>query len=220
MSQSCVRWRGDIGAYIVGALGPAAAAALRRHMRACQGCRADYQELVPVRNWLSRFAPADGTLACHLPVGGPPEPVRPRHPAVWRGLAVAGAALAAVAAVIIGISGRPVTRGFHAFDAATGVSGWASLHTTSTGTQISLTITGLPADQRCSLITISTTGTATAATWHAGYGGTARITGDSATPLSQLTALRIETPTHHLLLNIPVSHPAMKGTAPAAPPAR
>jgi putative zinc finger protein len=221
MSQSCAQWRGDIGAYVVGALGPAAAAGLNRHLRACAGCRADYLELVPVRDWLSQFAPADGTPVRHPPGGPPPKPLRPRHHPRRQGLAAAGATVVAAAAVVVtAVSAQPAPPGYHAFDAATGVGGWASLRAAPTGTEISLTITGLSADQRCTLVTVSAAGAAVAATWKAGYGGTARITGDSAIPLSQLTALRIETPAHRLLLDIPVRGTAMKATAPAVLPAR
>jgi hypothetical protein len=52
MSRSCAQWRGDIGAYIIGALDARARGQVTRHMADCAGCRADYDELVPVRNWL------------------------------------------------------------------------------------------------------------------------------------------------------------------------
>jgi anti-sigma factor RsiW len=55
MSQSCARWRGDIGAYILDALDREAGSRLRRHMDACAACRADYEDLLPVRGWLSRL---------------------------------------------------------------------------------------------------------------------------------------------------------------------
>jgi anti-sigma factor RsiW len=58
MSHSCAEWRGDIGAYIVGALDRRARARVSRHLAACEGCRADYEDLVPVRAWLGRLAPA------------------------------------------------------------------------------------------------------------------------------------------------------------------
>jgi len=51
---------------------------------------------------------------------------------------------------------------------------------------------------------VSPGGTAIAGTWIAQYSGTAQITGISAIPISQLTALRIEAPSHRLLLSIPV----------------
>jgi hypothetical protein len=60
MSYSCAQWRGEIGAYIVGALDGPARARVSRHLVACPGCRADYDELVPVRGWLSQLTAADG----------------------------------------------------------------------------------------------------------------------------------------------------------------
>jgi hypothetical protein len=61
MSYSCAEWRGEIGAYIVGALDGPARARVGRHLVACAGCRADYDELTPVRGWLSQLASADGS---------------------------------------------------------------------------------------------------------------------------------------------------------------
>src|SRR6516162_6947688 len=140
MSQACVEWHGDIGAYVVGALSPAEAGPVLRHLRGCTGCRADYQDLVPVRDWLGRLGSADGL------------PARPPLDRLLR---------------------------------------QATLRATPTGTQIDLTVSGLPAGQRCILVTVSPAGTAIAGTWTAQYSGTARITGTSAIPRSQLTALRI-----------------------------
>jgi len=56
MSHSCAKWRGEIGAYIVGALDRCARDRVTRHLAACAGCRADYDQLVPVRDWLSLLA--------------------------------------------------------------------------------------------------------------------------------------------------------------------
>jgi hypothetical protein len=78
MSYSCAEWRGDIGAYIVGALDGRARARVGRHLVACPGCRADYDDLVPVRAWLGRLA-----LAGRHPDTGPAEPPgRPPHASV------------------------------------------------------------------------------------------------------------------------------------------
>ena len=55
MSEACAPWRGDIGAYVLGALDHAAGAGVRRHLVACQACRAEFEELVPVRDWLGRL---------------------------------------------------------------------------------------------------------------------------------------------------------------------
>ena len=69
MSHSCAQWRGEIGAYIVGALDGPARARVSRHLVACPGCRADYDELVPVRDWLSHLTAAAGS----------PDPARAGH---------------------------------------------------------------------------------------------------------------------------------------------
>ncbi len=80
MSQSCARWRGDIGAYILDALDPERGSGLRRHMEACAACRADYEDLLPVRDWLSRLVTADES-ADHLARWPPPcRPPYPNHP--------------------------------------------------------------------------------------------------------------------------------------------
>lgn len=60
MSYSCAEWRGEIGAYIVGALDARARTRVRRHLAACAGCRAEYDDLVPVRAWLGQLARAGG----------------------------------------------------------------------------------------------------------------------------------------------------------------
>jgi hypothetical protein len=225
MSQACTTWRGDIGAYIIGVLDAAAVARLRRHLGACAACRADYTDLVPVRDWLARLdyaggaaalgaldGPAAGSLAPvrHMPRGPAPQPVRPRR-SRWRWLAAAGAAAAAAAtAVIITLPGhaRPAAPVFTASDTVTGVHGQARLHTTPNGTQISLSISGLPPGERCTMIAVSQRGSETAGTWRGTYGGTAQVTAASDIPAGQLVALRIESRGHRLLLSIPMRPPA------------
>jgi anti-sigma factor RsiW len=53
MSQGCTEWRGDLGAYVIGALDREERAAMRRHLAACRACRDDYEDLLPVRDWLA-----------------------------------------------------------------------------------------------------------------------------------------------------------------------
>jgi hypothetical protein len=240
MSHSCAEWRGDIGAYIIGALNGRERARVGRHLAVCAACRADYDELVPVRAWLGQLAlagrrPEPGRAEqpgwpphASLPVsplpqarsddarvprshldtgsGSPAQPAgrlrairlrtRPRPLA-------AGAALIAAAAflAVLVISGPPA-RSFRALDSTTGVSGRAQLQGTPTGTEINLTANGLPAGQRCILVAVARNNADIAGTWDATYDGSARIAGTSAFPVSQLTALRIESDTGLLLLSI------------------
>src|SRR5262249_20338662 len=151
-------------------------------------------------------APGDGTPARPPPGGPPPGPVRPvRHRSRRRWLTATGAVIAAVAvAVTTAIGAHPAQPGYRAFDRATGVHGQASLRATQGGTQIDLTLTGLQAGQPCNLVTLAGAGDAVAGTWTAGSEGTAEITGTSAIPESQLTALHIKAPSHRLLLSIPL----------------
>jgi anti-sigma factor RsiW len=203
MSQACPGWRGDIGAYVVGALDREAGARVRRHLSACASCRADYGDLVPVRDWLGRLDPVSGGPAAHEP-RPPLGPVRPRRRRRWLAAAAAAAGVAAAAALLTQLTAHPAGPGFQAFDTATGVHGQAQLHATATGTQIELTVSGVPAGERCTLVAVSPAGTDVAGSWSVGYNGTAHITGTSAIPAGRLTALRVETPTGTLLLRIHV----------------
>ena len=81
MSRSCAEWRGDIGACIIGAIDDQARDRVTRHLAGCADCQEDYDELVPVRDWLGLLELA----------GGPPrarpaeQPRRPLHPATGNG---------------------------------------------------------------------------------------------------------------------------------------
>jgi len=55
MSPACPERHGDIGAYIVGALDLGTRADVRQHLAACTACRTEYEDLLPVRDWLSRL---------------------------------------------------------------------------------------------------------------------------------------------------------------------
>jgi anti-sigma factor RsiW len=215
-----------MGAYLVGALDGEARARLIRHLETCAGCRMDYDDLVPVRGLLSQLAgpggaardgePGEGGYGERAP-GGPPlpalrpvrgrpvrgRPVRRRAGRRWlagAAVAVAGAAVAVLAAVGLGRSAPT----FRAFDHTTGVHGAARLHAAPTGAEIELTVAGLPAGERCVMMAVSARGSDVAGTWNATYDGMARVAGTSAIPVGRLTALRIESGSGRLLLNIPV----------------
>lgn len=53
MCQGCAQWRGELGAYVIGALDAQERAAMRRHLADCPTCRADYEDLLPVIAWLA-----------------------------------------------------------------------------------------------------------------------------------------------------------------------
>jgi anti-sigma factor RsiW len=71
MSRACTNWRGEIGACVVGALDEGAAAVVTRHVAMCADCRAEYNDLIRVRGWLSRLAIE------YKPAGYPWQPANP-----------------------------------------------------------------------------------------------------------------------------------------------
>jgi hypothetical protein len=78
MSQSCPLWRGDIGAYIVGALDGPARDRVTRHLAACTGCKADFEELFPVRGWLAMAFGSTTAMPEPAYTGERGRPLRPR----------------------------------------------------------------------------------------------------------------------------------------------
>jgi hypothetical protein len=210
MTQACAQWRGDIGAYIVGALDSKAGADVRRHLRACANCRSEYEDLLPVRDWLTQVRGSNGSPVRRKlsgPVLRAVGPVRAKKSRRWlAAIPVAAAAASAVAASVLSILGSnggvPVRPVFSASDQVTGVHARARLQATPAGTRILLSVKGLPADERCRLLAISRRDTDVAASWSALYDGTAKIIGTSAIARHRLTALRIESAGHKLLLVI------------------
>jgi hypothetical protein len=204
MSQACARWRGDIGAYVVGALDSGASADVRRHLRACANCRSEYEDLLSVRDWLTKVRGANGT-AGRRRLGGPVlravNLAQEKKSRRWLA-AIPVAAAAAAIGVLTNLGSVPAVSAFRAADHVTGVHGQARLQATPAGTRIRLTVSGLPADERCRLVAVSRRGTDVAASWSARYDGTARVTGTSAIPEHRLTALRVESASHRLLLII------------------
>ena len=58
-AQACPAWRGDLAAYLVGALDPQPSDAMRRHLSACPACEAEFEDLVPVVSRLALLAAVD-----------------------------------------------------------------------------------------------------------------------------------------------------------------
>jgi hypothetical protein len=215
MNRACAAWRGDVGAYLVGALDGDARSRVITHLETCAGCRSDYDELVPVRGLLSQLAGPDaapraggpGKAWGQPPGASPLPPLRPVRPGAARRW-LAGTAIAAIAAVVVAVLATaglvPSVPTFGAYDRTTGVRGEAQLHAAPTGAEIDLSVAGLPPGERCVMLAVSGGGSDIAGTWNATYDGTARVTGTSAIPLKWLTSLRIESAGGRLLLTIPV----------------
>jgi hypothetical protein len=71
---------------------------------------------------------------------------------------------------------------------------------TPSGTAVRLQLSGVQAEQRCSLVAVDRSGRRTvAATWEAGYSGSATFDGSVPVPVDRLASLRVETDTRTLL---------------------
>ena len=58
--EACQGWRGDLAAYLVGALDPQASAAVRCHLLTCPACQAEYEDLAVVVVFLALSTRAPG----------------------------------------------------------------------------------------------------------------------------------------------------------------
>jgi hypothetical protein len=129
--------------------------------------------------------------------------------------AVAAAAALVIAAAVVtggqllgggdgGEGPSPLTAA--ASDLRTGVHGAAELTPEPWGTRVELRLAGVRPGQRCLLVARSAGGRSeVAATWRAGYLGTAEVPGAVAIPAERLTSLDVVTPGDRVLVRMPVT---------------
>lgn len=139
------------GAYVVGALDAAQRQAFEEHLRACGACRAEVARLAPLPPLLRRLPPPPpaglqgGTKSPTLAaLAGRLARRRRRTRQVVLGALVAAAALAGVLAVPA-LQESSVSRGRMVSLSGTQAAGTAQLDARAWGTQVILTLSGLPA---------------------------------------------------------------------------
>jgi len=160
--------RSELGAYVLGALDPDEAAAMRRHLQECPECAAERDALAPLPGLLSLAGGAEAAVSEPLSaafeerlldayarehtamprrrIGRLRRWMRPRWLAVGATAAVAATA-AAVGIVVFGGGepARPYEVDFRNVGAP-GASAEANLESTDSGTTVHLKVTGLPRD--------------------------------------------------------------------------
>jgi anti-sigma factor RsiW len=199
--MSCGAATTALGAYLVGALEPHERLELEAHLDHCPACRDELADLAPLPGLMSRLT-VDEVLA------GPPA----TDDAMLERLLSAASRerrgarqrrwLAAVAAAVVLVGGSAA--GVATYRAVTGpdwhtVSASAGrIHLTvqmadaSTGTSLALHLSGVPAEERCSLIAVSDTGQReVAGWWEATYSGTAVIKGTTSIRYGHLAKLLV-----------------------------
>jgi len=214
MTLSCTEATHSLGSYLVGALDPRERADVEAHLAHCPACRDELAGLAALPGLMSR-------LTTEEVLAGPP-PVddalleRLLAAASWqRRLARRRRIVSAAAAAVLLVGGalgtvsayRSVTGpDWHTVAAANGpVHMTVEMAKASTGTSITLRLSGVPADEHCRLIAVSDTGEReTAGSWEATYSGTAVIKGATSIAYSHLSRLVIETYSGQELVSTPV----------------
>lgn len=207
--MSCRELRPLIGAYVLGALEPDEAEAVRTHLATCPGCAAEHVRLAPLPGLLTLAAGAEAVAADPPPAAleerlldavaaEAPETARPRRRR-WtrpRRLIPALTAVAAVAAVLVVVA---ITRGGGGYDltlkasaAAPAASARAELHQVEGGTSLHLWVAGLPRDDAVYEVHCDAPGwSASAGTFRVGSDGKAYVDLTTAARRGQYDAIRI-----------------------------
>lgn len=181
----------DLAAYVLGSLDDDDRAAVDAHLLDCPICAAELADLAGLPMLLDRVGLDD--LDAMLPSRDLFEHVlaavdeRPR-----RRLAQTLLAAAAAAVLLAGIgTAVGVTAGQHHphrfMAAAAGVRITVTPTAQSAGTALEVSVSGLPENEHCHLVAISSDGTThVAGDWVATYAGKARVTGSTEVPRNDL----------------------------------
>jgi anti-sigma factor RsiW len=221
-----------LGAYVLGALEREERAELEAHLETCDICRAELDRLAPLPGLLSRLtvqeaeelAEAEPTSSELRAEPAPADTSAPleralfevarerRRSRIMRAAAVAAALVVAAVALVGGPfleddggGGGPAPLTAAASDVGTGVRGSAELTREPWGTRVELSLAGVRPGEHCRLVARAAGGRSeVAATWRAGYLGTAEVPGAVAIPADRLTSLDVVTRDGRVLVRMPV----------------
>jgi hypothetical protein len=219
----------DVGAYVLGVLDPADAAAFEEHLAGCPQCAEQVAELGLL----------EPILADHLAAGGTGSTPRPDDALLGRlvgevsvgrrrtrrrrlvlvaaaaALVIGGPAVTAVVTADTGHQVRAVAQQFTATDAGTGARATVGVEGRNWGSQISLQLSNVAGPLSCDLIAVSHTGEQqTVTTWSVppiGYGTSdapdaLRTTGGSGLQPEDIDHFEVRTlDGRQLLVTVPVS---------------
>jgi Putative zinc-finger len=222
-----------LGAYVLGALEREERFDLEAHLETCDICGRELDRLAPLPGLLSRLTINEAdVLDSAEPQPSELDPAEPKPAAtsapleralsdvarerrrsrLMRTAAVAAAlVLAAVAVVggpLLGGDGgderNPLTAA--ASDPRTGVQGTAELSREPWGTSVELRLAGVRPGEHCRLVARAAGGRSeVAATWRAGYLGTAEVPGAVAIPPERLRSLEVIAADERVLVRMPVT---------------
>lgn len=213
----------SLGAYVLGALGPAERAEVEKHLRQCSGCREELAGLAGLPGLLGRLDQTDvQTLE-----DADPKPdnqlvertlqeltrrrqLERRRSRLLAAAAVLVAALATTA--VFAVRSTAPTRSasapgttVSATNTTTGVHAEVGLAPRPWGTALHLALRGVPPGTHCQLLAVLANGQRqVTGSWQASYEGTASIDAAADTPPNQLSAVEVVTDGGATLLSIPL----------------
>jgi hypothetical protein len=205
-----------LGVYVLGAVDDGERARTEAHLARCAECRRELEGLMPLPGYLARLAPDEVAALEH--VARPPAGLLTRLRATQavsrtrlrrQRLAVAAALAVALVAGVLAAgrgTGGPaqVTRAIAA-DRGTGVRAEVDVTPRPSGTGLTLRMRGATPGERCRLVVLGRDGRRdVAATWTATYRGSADVTGTTAIPQADVSALDVVTSAGRRLVHIPV----------------
>lgn len=238
--MTCEVARESFGVLVLGAIDPLERDAIERHIFSCSNCAADLAEISSLPGLLKRL---DGDRMATDP---PPPQVLDRiikqvraeaetrrsRSQQWRRAGAALLAVAAVAAVVLGISisrnattpatiADPVvassaapTGPASATNHETGVTATIALSPAPIGTELDVSVNGVNAGEHCEIIVVNLDGTReVAASWVAGYVGAAQVTGTTGFAADEIARVEISTPEGQQLVTVPINEAAQPTAA-------
>jgi hypothetical protein len=195
--------RMSLGVYVLGAADDSERRRVEAHLPGCPACRAELARLTPLPGLLANVP--DDMLAPGPPPGlspgrSPGTATARRASRPWRAVAVA-ACMAAAAGAAGGLwlaprsaGGPAATLTLSGANPAAHVTATAALAATSWGTNIELSLSGLPLNVQCRLIVRSRTGgTEVAGVWDAWADGPISVPASAAWLPSDIASLQVVT---------------------------
>jgi hypothetical protein len=214
-------FQGEPERYVLGLLDPAEQADFEAHLARCASCRALVAAMAPLPGLMRHLRPdgsgswPNGEEIADRAADRGSATLRRRSTFRGRrvGLLVAAALTAAsglgAAAGVLATAGHPSPSAggsgetVTASDAATGVSGSATLRAEPTGTLLQLHLHGLPPGVTCRLWVTTRDGPQTAADWTSAYTSDITVQGTSSAAPYDITHIIVDTAQGRLLLSMP-----------------